>query len=80
MGKRTAALPKALNQHDVLAEGDRKRKSEQLSEMGIDRKQASNYERMARHEGYVDQYIDRKLALNQTPTRHEVMREIQLQI
>ena len=84
LGKRTAALPKTDNRHGnqfAVADVDRiATKQKVLDEMGINRKQASNYERMARHENYVDQYIDRKLALNQTPTRHEVMREIQLQI
>lgn len=74
LGKRTAALPKAANQHDVLAHTADKQT--ELHSMGISRQRASDYERMAKHEDYVDQYIDRKLELGQTPTRHEVMREI----
>lgn len=75
LGKRTAAIPKATNQHDVLVyTADKQTK---LKEIGVSRQNASVFERMAKHEDYVDQYIDRKLALNQTPTRHEVMREIQ---
>lgn len=67
LGKRTAAIPKATNQHDVLVyTADKQTK---LKEIGVSRQNASVFERMAKHEDYVDQYIDRKLALNQTPTR-----------
>ena len=70
LGKRTAAMPKAVNQHDLPSHSvGEQTKTQALSEMGISSQKASSYERMARHEGYVKQYIDRKLALNQTPTR-----------
>lgn len=78
LGKRTAAMPKAVNQYKMQVHGtDEQHKEKALGEMGITKQRASEFERMAKHEGYVDQYIDRKLALGQTPTRHEVMREIQ---
>lgn len=81
LGKRTAAIPKTNyrlgNQFAVAHSVDNATKKAELESIGITRQRASDYERMAKHEGYVDQYIDRKLALGQTPTRHEVMREIQ---
>lgn len=78
LGKRTAAIEAKPGARTDRAETVRKvTKQNALDEIGIDRKNASVFERMAKHEDYVDQYIDRKLALNQTPTRHEVMREIQ---
>ena len=77
LGKRTAAIPKTSgNQHTVLSPQCGESKTDALSQIGITPQRASDYERMAKHESYVDQYIDRKLELGQTPTRHEVMREI----
>lgn len=79
LGKRTAAMPKQDRVKNLSPESHSVGigKAEQLKSQGITSQRASDYERMAKHESYVDQYIDRKLALNQTPTRHEVMREIQ---
>ena len=78
LGKRTAAMPKQDRVKNLSPESRSVGlgKAEQLKSQGITSQRASDYERMARHESYVDQYIDRKLALGQTPTRHEVMREI----
>lgn len=81
LGKRTAAMERNTDFHGNQHSGDvntdyNTKKGEQLAEIGVTRQQASVFERMAKHETYVDQYIDRKLELGQTPTRHEVMREI----
>jgi len=82
LGKRTATMERNTDFHGNQHSGDvntdyNTKKGEQLAEIGVTRQQASVFERMAKHETYVDQYIGRKLALGQTPTRHEVMREIQ---
>lgn len=80
LGKRTAAIKPNTDFHgnrfsDVQGTDNTTKQSE-LKSIGISRQRASDYECMARHEDYVDQYIDRKLELGQAPTRHEVMREI----
>lgn len=77
LGKRTAAIKPASGVRSDLSQSvGEVTKAQALAEMGVSNQRASDYERMARHEDYVDQYIDRKLELGQTPTRHEVMREI----
>lgn len=78
LGKRTAAMEKSQGaRNDFVGSEYKVTKGDALSKIGVTRDQASAFERMAKHETYVDQYIGRKLALGQTPTRHEVMREIQ---
>lgn len=77
LGKRTAEIKPAQGARtDFRANAAEVTKTRALEQMGIKHQDASVYERMAKHESYVDQYIDRKLELGQTPTRHEVMREI----
>lgn len=80
LGKRTAAMPKAVKGNQFTGkrsvQGADEPKETALRSMGMTKQRASDYERMAKHETYVEQYIDRKLELGQTPTRHEVMREI----
>lgn len=76
LGKKTAAMPKAMNQHDELAEGDRKRKGDALAEIGIDRKTASNMERLAKHEEVVNRYIEHQLEIGETPTRSGAFKKI----
>lgn len=80
LGKRTAAIKPNTDFHgnrfsDSQSAGNTTKQSE-LDKLGVSNQRASDYECMARHEDYVDQYIDRKLELGQAPTRHEVMREI----
>lgn len=77
LGKRTAAMPKAVNQHNVPHHGVvEQTKTEALSEMGITQQRASDYERMAKHEAVVSDYIDRQLERGETPTKAGAMQEI----
>lgn len=77
LGKRTAAMPKAVNQNDALCHSAAERtKAEALSEMGLPHQRASDYERMAKHEAVVSDYIDRQLERGETPTKAGAMQEI----
>lgn len=73
LGKRTAEIPKAKNQHDVQVYGVDKRKA--LEEMGLRKQRAYEYEQLAKNEDIVTEYIDRQPEKGETPTRSGAFRK-----
>lgn len=75
LGKKTSQIEKAdnggANQHraKVLGADTSKPKSETLRDMGLSKQRASEYERLAKNEATVNQYIDKQLARGEVPTR-----------
>lgn len=74
LGKKTAVLPKALNQNTPLGGGGGKRKA--LANLGIPHQTASEMERLAKHEETVNRYIDHQLSIGETPTKAGAFRKI----
>ena len=62
LGKRTAAMPKAVKGNQFTGkrsvQGADEPKETVLRSMGVTKQKASVFERMAKHEDYVDQYIE----------------------
>lgn len=80
LGKRTAAIKPNTDFHgnrfsDVQGTDNTTKQSE-LKSIGISRQRASDYERMAKHEAVVSDYIDRQLERGETPTKAGAMQEI----
>ena len=70
-------MPKAVNQYKMPVHSvDEQSKEKALSQMGVSKQRASDYERMAKHETVVTEYIDRQLEHGETPTKAGAMQEI----
>lgn len=77
LGKRTAAMETNQGARNDFVDSDYKvTKGSQLAKIGMRRDQASDYERMAKHEAVVSDYIDRQLERGETPTKAGAMQEI----
>lgn len=69
LGKRTAAVETKSGTRTDLMGGEHKVKGDVLEEIGITREQASAFERMAKHEQEVEDYIVETVAQGKAPTR-----------
>ena len=84
LGKRTAQMERNTEFHgnryssDVNTDYNTK-KGEQLAEIGVTRQQASAYERMAKNEQEVENYIVETVAQGKAPTRRGAMEKIKPQ-
>lgn len=72
LGELTREIPKAINQYKMPVQCSDKQT--QLSELGITRQRASEYERMAEH----PEVVQRVIEMEEHPTKAAVIREIQL--
>lgn len=74
LGKKTAEIPKAKNQSATPEAGTAKKQT--LDKMGISHQRASDYERLARHEDIVQDYISDQLERGETPTKSGAFKRI----
>lgn len=78
LGKKTAEMPAIPRGANLRPDGHTSAVGRQaaLEQMGIPHQRATEYERLARHEEIVTDYIDRQLEKGETPTRSGAFKRI----